>query len=360
MKISTKELKKAIKVLKKTQAETIFFLIREKELKLFGIDEVKVIETTLNLTENENENEKEIKFFIRKDLIFSLGSKIIEESFLLKEEEEQIIIFFETSKSKFILPKSDFEDYQRDLFFEETEFITEIKKDIFSNMINKVLYCIGEQKGSIYNNILLDISPDRLKIAATDAKRMAIVERIEDQFESEEKILVTYDLIKLFLSIKTKTIIIQKYKKGFIFIFDNIIIYLLKKEMSFPDYQKVIPATFEREIGFDKKEMIQLLERISLFCNRIKQETKIKIVFNSDFSLSIFSINIDNGQGEERILFTAKEAFTYTMFIDIFFLIEALTKIEGDKVFFKFNEEESPICLIEENYLSIIMPMKKE
>ena len=356
MKISTKELKKAIKVLKKTQAETLFFLIREKELKLFGIDEVKVIETTLNLTENE----KEIKFFIKKDLIFSLASKITEEYLLLKEEEEQIIIFFEFSKSKFILPKAIFEDYQRDLFFEETEFITEIKKDIFSNMVNKVLYCVGKQKGSIYNNILLDISPDRLKIVATDSKRMAIVEKIEDQFESEEKILIPYDLIKLFLSIKAETVIIQKCKKGGIFTFDNITIYLLKENISFPAYQKVIPVTFEREIGFDRKKMIQLLERISLFHNRKKQNTKIKLVFNSDSSLSIFSTNIDNGQGKEKILFDSTTPFNYTMFIDVFFLLETLIKIEGDKGVLKFNESESPVCLIEENYLSVIMSMRKE
>lgn len=364
MKVNRIELINALKLVKK--AEITFFSAKENFLKIIFQDYEKIIEIKIPVF-----LEEEFEFAIHRETILNLISKIPDDFIFIKKEEERIKIFFESSNAKgiindhtlIILSADEINNFTQITSEYAKENLFEIPQNIFSHKINKIIYAVSiESYQTALNNILLSIQENKIDIAATDSRRLSLISHfIENKEGIKKDILIPYELAVIFIKIKSESCIISCYEKGFLFIFDNIKIYLFDIVDSFPNYNRVIPEKFENKIIINKENLIESIKRLSLYSvleNRIILNFKEK-------NLILSSNNKNIGYGKEEIFFESEFFIDdITIYINYIFFLECLKKIETENIIIKFNSEKTPFYIIPDedniNHINLIMPMSGE
>jgi DNA polymerase-3 subunit beta len=136
---------------------------------------------------------------------------------------------------------------------------------------------------------------------------------------------------------------------------ENIVIRLLQGE--FPKYEDIITKNKGYGVNIDRQMFLMMLKRMSI----LGSEEYKGVIFNFETDkLTISSTNPDIGESKEDMPIDFKGNKMTLMFNPRFF-IDTLNVIDDDRVIINITSEDRP-CMIsgekDENYLSVIMPMK--
>jgi DNA polymerase-3 subunit beta len=150
------------------------------------------------------------------------------------------------------------------------------------------------------------------------------------------------------VSFKDKYFVVRKNN-------ENIVIRLLEGE--FPQYVEIIHKSPGYAIFLDRQMFLMMLKRMSI----LGSEEYKGVIFNLETEkLTISSTNPDIGESKEEMSINYQGKNMTIMFNPKFF-IDTLNVIYDDKVIVNITSEDRP-CLIsgeiDENYLSVIMPMR--
>lgn len=136
----------------------------------------------------------------------------------------------------------------------------------------------------------------------------------------------------------------------------NIITRLMEGE--FLEYEQIIPKENKTSIKISTKEIINILERMSLLINdAIKTPVKVSIKSNE----IIFSCATALGKATENYL-TDIESEEYEVGFNAQYLVESLKATESDEVIIHFNGSRNPILITptaeSDAFKYIVMPMQ--
>jgi DNA polymerase-3 subunit beta len=130
----------------------------------------------------------------------------------------------------------------------------------------------------------------------------------------------------------------------------------------YPDYDRVIPSEFSKELIIDRADFISSVKRVSLFSNPITSQVKLGL---SENTMNVSAQDIDfGGEAKENIpcIYGNEE-------IDIAYnanyLIDILRHLDSDKVKFTVNDSDGPALIFPENkddeninMVMLIMPVR--
>ncbi|GAB4115457.1 MAG: DNA polymerase III subunit beta [Candidatus Caldatribacteriota bacterium] len=255
-----------------------------------------------------------------------------------------------------------------------------IKQKIFKEAINQTIFASSKDEGiSFLNGILLKIIDNKMEIVATDSHRLSykkIEELIIEKKSSENfEVIIPYralaELYKL-LSEEEKLFEIWIEDQQIMFILEgmnNIRFYSRLIEGKFPDYQQIIPNSFNTEIRLNNEEFRDKIERISLFgreeLNTVKIEVSNKNLEKEIEERSEMLIKAENptiGEALEKLA-CFKKGENVNISFNSKYILEAVKVINSENIMLKINENFSPAIITpedEKNYLHIVMPMRSE
>ncbi len=200
-----------------------------------------------------------------------------------------------------------------------------------------------------------------LNIAATDSYRLA-EKRLKLKLSHDVSLLIPATAMQDLLRILTDTedeVTITYDDQQVLFQVADVELVARLLEGSYPDYQKLIPASFAVSATLKRAELMNVTKVSSLFARESAGSITIK-VDEADKLLSIHSVASQLGENTASASAVVKGSGGITL--NSRYLIDALNAIHEDEVEFAFNGKLEPIIVRaaggKADYTHIIMPLK--
>jgi len=134
-------------------------------------------------------------------------------------------------------------------------------------------------------------------------------------------------------------------------------------EGNFPEYKRLLPNAFEREISVNREDLVDSLRRVNLFAQRQTPPVPVSLAF----SQGAVEVSVRNGEvGEAREKLPANSEDEFHISFNPSYLLDGVSAVDSEKVLFKLNESLKPGLIVPENdengeesdFLYLIMPMR--
>lgn len=241
------------------------------------------------------------------------------------------------------------------------DFNFKIKSNNLNSLIKKTLFASSpDESRPVFNGSLLNISNNEIKFVTTDSHRLAINHlKINDDYNNINIIIPRKTLNEIQKIFKDDDEIITVYgnDKQICFINSDTKIISRLIDGKFPNFEQVIPRSFQTSFKANKKEFLETIERASLFIDTVDNLSIVKL-FITDSNVNITSTS-ETGFINENI-----NAYVEGDKLEISFnsryLIEALKIIDTDDIEFKFSGSLSPAIMKEtnDNYTYLVLPLR--
>jgi DNA polymerase-3 subunit beta len=248
-------------------------------------------------------------------------------------------------------------------FPQESDFSEEwaftMKADEFRKTLSKVSYsCSLDETRHVLNGILLSVRGGVLTVAATDGRRLALVEKaVEgDSIPDGDVILpqkVVYELQRSLQGSQDVRVRVSEARVAFAF--GNTVMTSKLVEGTYPNYRQVIPATFAHSIAIPRDTFSTVLGRVSMVVSESSGAVKFRL---ENAQMQVSATSPEFGEAKEP-LEVAYQGEPFEISFNPGFFTEPLRNLECDQVVMQFNDEYSPVSLSgDEGFLYVVMPMR--
>jgi len=236
----------------------------------------------------------------------------------------------------------------------------EVDAASFKKALQQVVFAASsDETRPVLTGVLLSTNGGELLMAATDSYRLA--EKKVAKLSSDLRLLLPassmQDLLRV-LSDDTKSIKIKYDEQQVLFKLDEIELVTRQVDGKYPDYQKLIPGSFETTAVLKKADLNNVTKVSSLFARESAGSVTIELNEEKQ-ELSIRSIA--SQLGENTSVAKAKVKGSGSITLNSRYLLDGLNVINADEVEFGFNGKLEPTMLSEaknKEYRHIIMPLK--
>jgi len=260
------------------------------------------------------------------------------------------------------LPKEDFPQMAAGAMPHRFRLATEDLK----RLIDKTRFAVSTEETRFYlNGIYLHAAKDGkehfLRAVATDGHRLARLELpLPDGAAEIPGVIVprkTVSELRRLLDDCEDTVDVSLSDTKMQFVCDGVELTSKLIDGTFPDYQRVIPASNDKALTLDAKEFAQAVDRVSTISADKTRAVKLALARDR---LTLSVINPDSGTATEELGATYSAAGLEIGF-NARYLLDITSQIQGKDVRFLLSDAGSP-TLIEDaeddSTLYVLMPMR--
>lgn len=271
------------------------------------------------------------------------------------KKNNQIDIEGENCRFKLIgLPKEEFPRFPE---FKDKE-VVQIEQSILKEMLRMTSFAVShEESRYVLNGVLMEISGDRIRIVATDGRRLAKIEkRIKSSIKKDISVIIPLKaVLEINRNLKDSgSVSVLTGTNQVLFDIDGTLIATRIIEGEFPNYNQVIPKEAPIKIKIETGELLSAIRRANLLATPDFQAIKFevftdKIVVSKttpDIGESREEIPIEYGGGELIVGFNPQ------------FLIDVLKNISEDKIELELLGADKPGVIRMGDYLYLALPMR--
>lgn len=233
-------------------------------------------------------------------------------------------------------------------------------------MIEKTIFaCSTDHFRPALTGVLCQIMENEYRMVATDGHRL--VKIIDKNFKGKG---FTRDLI---IPTKALNFVARNLpEKGTqqVTLSDNHVLFELTDTKiysriinePYPDYDRVIPSEFSKELIIDRSNFISSVKRVSLFSNPITSQVKIGL---SENSMNVSAQDIDFGGEAKENIPCEYNNDNIDIAYNANYLIDILRHIDSERVKFTVNDSDGPALIFPEinggndiDVVMLIMPVR--
>ncbi|MBC6429092.1 MAG: DNA polymerase III subunit beta [Cellvibrionales bacterium] len=264
-------------------------------------------------------------------------------------------------RSKFTLsalPASEFPNTEEDA--PHCQFELEATK--FKSLIDRVAFSMAQQDVRYYlNGCLLEVTPEHLRLVATDGHRLAMTTDSESRFAEEalQAILPRKGVLELSrllgdvdsaVSVALGTNHLRVSGDGYRFTTKLI-------DGKFPDYEQVLPRAADKEVTVEREPFRRGLARVAILSN--EKYRGVRILLNDNL-MQLTANNPEQEQAEEEVAITYSGEQLEVGF-NVSYIIEVLNTLQVEQVRLNLADPNSSALLQDpedSSTLYVIMPMR--
>ena len=277
-----------------------------------------------------------------------------------EEKDKMKITPVKDSKSiNFNIRTISAEHFPELLQYDETAFFSLSQRDFF-DMVDKTAFAVGTDESKFFlTGVYLEKKDDQVVMVATDSKRLSCIRKSFEQdipdFRSSIIPVKFLQILRnigigegLFSLMLTDTHIFAQI--------NGHLIYSSLITGNYPAYQRVIPPSFNYECKVNVSEMLEALNRVSIFVE--SNSKKIFLELRPD-GIMLSGETSDVGDAKEIVSceYNGPEA---NITFNNNFLVSSLKKIDTEYFSICFNSATTAMAFFpdpEKDYIFIIMPM---
>jgi len=225
----------------------------------------------------------------------------------------------------------------------------------------------------VLTGILISFEDARVRMVTTDSYRLSIKETDlgSTPFEGLREAIIPAramtEVSRIFSGSEETDVEVSLSENQALFRIGDVVFGTRLIDGNFPEYRRLLPTGFEREISVSREDLMGTLRRVNLFAQRQTPPVPVSLSF-SEGSVEVIVKNGDVGEAHEKLPANSEDDFLISF--NPGYLIDGVSAIDTEKVKFKLNEALKPGLIVpgengEENgdgaepdFLYLIMPMR--
>ena len=280
---------------------------------------------------------------------------------------EDRLIVIKADRSEFKLRLMDVEDYPEVDFLDLDDPIT-LDAQLFKNIIKETNFATAQsEKRPILTGVNFKYRDNHLYCVATDSYRLS-QKNVKLRTHSKEFDIVipnkSLDELNKILDTSNDDVELYINPNKVLFKMNNTLFQTRLLEGTYPDTMRIIPTEFPVSIPFNKEELLQAEERVSLLSPRDRETNYniIKMTLREDHIVEMSSTNTEVGDALEEIIPSSdvigpmiKIAFSSR------YLVDALKAFTSNEVIIQFAGEVKPFVIkgnLDQDLLHLILPVR--
>lgn len=239
-----------------------------------------------------------------------------------------------------------------------------LQQETIKAMMRKTKFAVStDESRYVLNGIFFSLKDNKMTMVATDGRRLALADEEADISEksSGEFIVPAKAVTELDRLLQDKgeaeiklgenqASFALKDEKGF-----SVLLITKLIEGNYPNYKQVIPTETKERIALVREEFLQALRRAEIMTS--EKANSVKLTFGKN-SLAITANTPEVGEARESLAVNYKGKEMAIAF-NPRYLIDALSALSEDEVFFELIDELSPgVLKINGPFLYVVMPMR--
>jgi DNA polymerase-3 subunit beta len=275
--------------------------------------------------------------------------------------ENQGWAYISAGSAKFKVPCLPAEEYPALPPVEEAEF-SSLDSEVFEEMIRQTIFATShDETRYTLSGVLMVCDSKELIMVATDGHRLAHTRR-PVPFGRDLRVIVPRkaleEVSRFAADSEEKTVDVALLQNHLVFRKGRTTLVTRLIEGQFPDYEGVVPKTFQRRATVEHERLTRALRRVSLLSNEKTKPVRIK--FAPD-TLTLHSNTPEMGEATEEIP-AEYQGETMEMGFNARYLLEALSVTTDEHVVLELNDPLSPGIIQpsgdDPQYFYVIMPMR--
>jgi DNA polymerase III subunit beta len=222
----------------------------------------------------------------------------------------------------------------------------------------------------VLTGILISFEESRVRMVTTDSYRLSIKEtELATTFEGSREAIIParamQEVSRIFSSSEEDRVEVVLSVNQALFRIGDVLFGTRLIEGNFPEYKRLLPNAFEREISVSREDLIDTLRRVNLFAQRQTPPVPVSLAF-SEGAVEVTVRNGEVGEARERLPATSEDDFNISF--NPGYLLDGVSAVDSEKVLFKLNESLKPGLIVpdssaseageESDFLYLIMPMR--
>ena len=224
----------------------------------------------------------------------------------------------------------------------------------------------------VLTGILISFEESRVRMVTTDSYRLSIKEtELATTFDGSREAIIParamQEVSRIYASSEEEQVEVVLSENQALFRIGDVLFGTRLIEGNFPEYKRLLPNAFEREISVQREDLIDTLRRVNLFAQR--QTPPVPVSLN--FSEGAVEVTVRNGEvGEARERLPAGSEDEFHISFNPTYLLDGVSAVDSEKVLFRLNESLKPGLIVpggsddegsdgrEPDFLYLIMPMR--
>ena len=223
----------------------------------------------------------------------------------------------------------------------------------------------------VLTGILISFEDARVRMVTTDSYRLSIKETdlattpFEDSREAIIPARAMTEVSRIFSGSDESDVEVSLSENQALFRVGDVVFGTRLIDGNFPEYRRLLPTGFEREISVSREDLMGTLRRVNLFAQRQTPPVPVSLSF-SEGSVEVIVKNGDVGEAHEKLPANSEDDFLISF--NPGYLLDGVSAIDTEKVKFKLNEALKPGLIVpgengeesgdEPDFLYLIMPMR--
>ena len=223
----------------------------------------------------------------------------------------------------------------------------------------------------VLTGILISFEDARVRMVTTDSYRLSIKETdlATTPFEDSRKAIIPAramtEVSRIFSGSDESDVEVSLSENQALFRVGDVVFGTRLIDGNFPEYRRLLPTGFEREISVSREDLMGTLRRVNLFAQRQTPPVPVSLSF-SEGSVEVIVKNGDVGEAHEKLPANSEDDFLISF--NPGYLLDGVSAIDTEKVKFKLNEALKPGLIVpgengeesgdEPDFLYLIMPMR--
>jgi DNA polymerase-3 subunit beta len=224
----------------------------------------------------------------------------------------------------------------------------------------------------VLTGILISFEESRVRMVTTDSYRLSIKEtELATTFDGSREAIIParamQEVSRIYASSDEEWVEVLLSENQALFKIGDVLFGTRLIEGNFPEYKRLLPNAFEREIPVQRQGLIDTLRRVNLFAQRQTPPVPVTL----DFSEGAVEVTVRNGEvGEARERLPAGSEDEFHISFNPTYLLDGVSAVDSEKVLFRLNESLKPGLIVpggsddegsdgeEPDFLYLIMPMR--
>ncbi len=223
----------------------------------------------------------------------------------------------------------------------------------------------------VLTGILISFEDSRVRMVTTDSYRLSIKEsELATTFDDSREAIVParamQEVGRIFSGSDEEQIEVSLSENQALFRIGDVLLGTRLIDGNFPEYRRLLPTTFEREISVSREELIGTLRRVNLFAQRQTPPVPVSLSF-SEGAVEVIVRNGEIGEAHEKLAASSEDEFHISF--NPGYLLDGVSAVDSENVVFKLNESLKPGLIVpgseegngdgeEPDFLYLIMPMR--
>lgn len=266
-----------------------------------------------------------------------------------------------SGKSRFNLQTMPADDFPMMANPGESQTTVSVPQKLFKELLSLVQFSMAQQDIRYYlNGMLLVLDGRHIKVVATDGHRLSFAEAELDSEQARREVILPRKAVMELsrqLGADDAALTIEIFSAQVKFRYGNSELVTKIIEGKFPDYTRVVPTNYSKNIVIDRSLLLSSLQRAAILSNEKFRGVRWVLAGNS---LRISCTNNEQEEAQEEIeIDYSGEALDIGF--NITYILDVLHNVQNEKVVCSFGDANSSMLVTlpgNDNFRYVVMPMR--